>query len=199
MASISVSVINSRRWTLKPWFKSIVFFALTAPLVPLAIASGASVSEETYLSPEAFVAGAFDSAPPNPQVIWLIENLADEATQILGHVPNNLRERYWLKNGRSVWILNEVGKERPFTVGWVIEDQQIIGTQVLIYRETRGWEVRYPFFTQQFKGAGLNSAQKLDQRIDGISGATLSVRAMRRMAELALLLDRHATQKHAAK
>ncbi len=172
--------------------------ALITLLALLTGASGAFADEETYLMPAAFVAGAFAGSPPDPQVVWLVGDLGEQAADILGHAPNNLRERYWLRNGRSVWILEEVGKEHPFTVGWVIEDQKVIDTKVLVYRETRGWEVRYPFFTRQFEGAGLTAEKQLDSRIDGISGATLSVRAMRRMAELALLLNGQISRKHAA-
>ena len=60
---------------------------------------------------------------------------------------------------------------------------------MLVYRESRGDEVRYPRFTGQFTGAGLNSRQELDRGIDVISGATLSVNALTRLARLALYLD----------
>ena len=48
-----------------------------------------------------------------------------------------------------------------------------------------------PAFPAQFAGARLTSSQGLDRHIDGISGATLSVRALSRLARLALLLHRH--------
>ena len=64
--------------------------------------------------------------------------------------------------------------------------------RVLEFRETRGWEVRYPFFTDQFSGAHLSNGQRdaqLDQQIDGITGATLSVRAVTRAVQAALYLS----------
>ena len=48
---------------------------------------------------------------------------------------------------------------------------------------------RYPFFTDQFHNAKLNDKLLLDSDIDNISGATLSVNALKRQARLALLLD----------
>jgi hypothetical protein len=60
--------------------------------------------------------------------------------------------------------------------------------RVLEFRESRGWEVRYPFFTDQFGGIGLRPDLQLDRPIDGISGATLSVRALKKLARLALYL-----------
>ncbi|WP_069472977.1 FMN-binding protein [Candidatus Marithrix sp. Canyon 246] len=75
----------------------------------------------------------------------------------------------------DVWILEEIGKKKPITTGIVINKGRIERFKVLIFRETRGWEVCYPFFTNQFKGNSLNNFS----HIDGISGATLSVRALK--------------------
>lgn len=155
-------------------------------VVPAALADS-----QNYQSPDAFVAEAFAGDPPTPQTVWLVGDLGEAASEILGHPPNRLRERYWRRGNRSVWILEEVGKERPITVGWILRADEVTGTEVLIYRESRGWEVRYPSFTGQFDGAELTTDLELDRNIDGISGATLSVRAMRNMARLALLLQRH--------
>lgn len=152
---------------------------------------------QTYMKSADFVDQAFAGTPPASQTIWLIENLGKKAEQVLGHSPNQLRERYWRKGSRSVWILAEVGKERPITTGWIVDNHKLVESKVLVYREPRGGEVRYPFFTQQFQGAGLNQSMDLDRSIDGISGATLSVGAMRRMAALALLLDAHTAENDA--
>ncbi len=61
--------------------------------------------------------------------------------------------------------------------------------EVLAFRESRGWEIRYPFFTSQFSGLTLAPDGYLSQSVDGITGATLSVRAVERVARLALWLD----------
>lgn len=149
------------------------------------------------MAPETFVARAFEGSPPAPDTVWLIGDLGERAAAILEHPPRRLRERYWLESGRSVWVLEEIGKERPITVGWIVEDGKIVATEILIYRETRGWEVRYPFFKRQFRNARLTAGQRLDREIDNISGATLSVNAMRRMARLALLLHEHVVNDNA--
>jgi uncharacterized protein with FMN-binding domain len=96
--------------------------------------------------------------------------------------------RYWGDAGRSAWILEEVGKEQPITVGLVVSDGRIERVKVLVFRESRGWEVRHPFFTDQFRDTGLTGERDLDRDIDGISGATLSVRALKKLARLALYL-----------
>ncbi len=77
---------------------------------------------------------------------------------------------------------------KPITTGLAVDDGAIERIRVLVYRESRGWEVRYDFFTAQFIGARLDGDARLDRRIDGISGATLSVRALTNLARLALYL-----------
>ncbi|RMD90438.1 MAG: FMN-binding protein, partial [Alphaproteobacteria bacterium] len=70
-----------------------------------------------------------------------------------------------------------------------VEEGALREVAVLVYRESRGGEIRYPYFRDQFVGARLGDDLALDADIDGISGATLSVHAMQRMARLALYLD----------
>ena len=66
--------------------------------------------------------------------------------------------------------------------------------RVLVYRESRGGEVRYPSFLKQLVGVALVGEQQLSARVDNIAGATLSVNAMSRMARLALYFDSAARQ-----
>jgi len=89
-----------------------------------------------------------------------------------------------------VWILEETGKEELITAGFVVVGGRIDHVRVLVYRESRGQEVRQSSFVKQFKDAKLARGNRLDRDIDGIVGATLSVGAMERMARLALLFDR---------
>ena len=145
--------------------------------------------EEVYLAPDQFIAQTFSSEQPQAQLLWITGELQTAARNILGKKPDSLRTRYWQQNGQSAWILEEIGKDMPITVGVVVKDSKIAELKVLVYRETRGWEVRAPSFTAQFSGAALKKKNKLDTRIDGISGATLSVNALQKLARLALLYD----------
>ncbi len=147
---------------------------------------------EVYQEPGEFIKEVYSGNPPTTEKIWITGELKDRVRSILGHDLNVLRLRYWLKDGRSAWILEEIGKERPITTGIVVNNGQIERVKVLIFREVRGWEVRYPFFTDQFDGAVLDSEMMLDRSIDGISGATMSVSAVSRLARLALLLHQYA-------
>lgn len=142
-----------------------------------------------------FLQTAFGTIP-QPQVVWMNNELQDLARRILGHPYGALRLRYWRHNTRTAWILDEIGKEQPITTGILVNDGAIEDIRVLVYRESRGGEVRQHFFTDQFEGARLKKSSALDRPIDGISGATLSVRALTRLARLALSLHQHVTQPH---
>ena len=69
----------------------------------------------------------------------------------------------------------------------VVTHGRIEQVRVLAFRESRGGEVRYPFFTRQFVNVGLKDDDRLDARIDGITGATLSVSAVTKVSRLALV------------
>lgn len=167
--------------------------ALGATLFLLGFSPGILASERVYLSPEDFLKAAFNGAPPKPSVLWITPPIAAELGRILGHRPALLRQRYWTDGRKTAWILEEIGKEEPITAGFVVgPDGRLQMSRVLVYRESRGMEVRYPAFLRQFTGAGLGPDKFLDRHLDGISGATLSVWAMERMAREALYLTRQA-------
>jgi hypothetical protein len=153
-----------------------------------------AIAQDTYMEPEAFLEETFPDGVPEPDVVWLIGDIKTDVDQIMGHPLGELRVRYWHKDHRSAWILEEIGKEEPITTGIVVHQGKIEHIQVLIYRESRGWEVRHDFFTRQFEGAELRSDGELDRTIDNISGATLSVRALTKLARLALYLDKQVSR-----
>ena len=128
--------------------------------------------------------------PPAAEMLWIVGDLQPAVRAILEHDYPSARVHHWRGGTRTVWVLDEIGKEMPITVGISINNGAVERVKVLVYRESRGWEVKSPAFTAQFSGAKLAEGQKLDRHIDGISGATLSVRALSRLTRLALLFDR---------
>lgn len=148
------------------------------------LAAAASV----YETQAKFLIRAFSGSPPEPRVVWLTGERKSAVQQLLGHDYPALRLRYWCQAGRSAWILDEVGKELPITVGVIIDNDFIESLRVLTYRENRGGEVATPAFTDQFYGVALDTNGALGATIDGISGATLSVQALTRLATMALFL-----------
>lgn len=160
--------------------------ALLAGFVCFWALSFASHAEE-YLSEQQFLAEVFEQQVPPASSFWLTGERKTISAEILQHPPTKLRQRYWQQGQRSAWIMEEIGKEKPITVGIVVQNQHIERVQVLAFRESRGWEIRYPFFVKQYNGAALAGDNALSKPVDNITGATLSVRAVNKLARLALL------------
>ena len=73
-------------------------------------------------------------------------------------------------------IDHEIGKSFPITFMVVLNvDGSVRDVEIMVYREPRGWEVRYPSFMDQFTGKNADTDYRT---INSITGATLSVRAM---------------------
>ncbi len=76
-------------------------------------------------------------------------------------------------------ISNEIGKYQPITfmVG-ITPDFQVESAAILIYRESRGGEVRRARFLRQYRDKTSRDPIRINQDIVNITGATLSVRAL---------------------
>ncbi len=172
----------------KPSLYSLVLLLCTLFTLP-AFAGG------VYQQPADFIKQVFDDNPPKPSVLWLKKDLKKQLSNILDHKYKGMRIRYWQQDRKTAWVLEEAGKDKLITTGIVINEGKIEQVKVLIFRESRGWEVRHDFFTDQFKQAKLTDSYQLNRHIDNISGATLSVRAVRKLAQIALLLDQNIRQK----
>jgi hypothetical protein len=143
----------------------------------------------TYQTPVEFLKQEFGELVPTPRALWIKRDLSARLQSILEHKPGFLRARYWHRATKTVWILDEIGKTELITFAVLIEGNTISKISVLEFRETRGWEIKHDFFTRQFRNAGLNPDLSLNQSVDNITGATLSVRAMRKITRVALLLN----------
>lgn len=168
--------------------KKILFFVLLYCLLAMNV-----MAKGVYQTPEEFLKGVFTEQVPAAQVLWLSAEDRKNVADILSHKYNRMRVRYWQKEHDSVWVLNEVGKEKPITIAVHIHKDAIKQLKVLTFRESRGDEVRHDFFSKQFTLATLTKDKALSQQIDGITGATLSVRATTKVARLALWLNTKVT------
>ena len=173
-------------------YKNKTTFTFFVSLIALGIFNMAS-AKGVYLEPEVFLSDIFNQATPEPSRILVKGELKKDIKHILGHRYKSFRIPYWEKDGRTAWILEEIGKELPITAGFVVSNNKIVEFKVLIFRETRGWEVRHDYFTRQFKDAYLKPNKKLSQHIDNVTGATLSVNAMKKLSRMALYLHQHVT------
>jgi hypothetical protein len=162
-------------------FKLLLTLLVTLSL-PLVLASDDSIA------PEEFLGRVFAGNLPASNTVWISGDKKEIVESILGHRPDFLRVRYWGDRDRSAWIVDEIGKTEPITIGIVVTGKQIEEVKVLAFRESRGWEIKHEFFTRQFDGVQIKGSQRLSRSIDGISGATLSVKAMTNVSRLVLYL-----------
>lgn len=169
--------------------------SLTSMLaIALWIVASVARAQGVYMEADEFLETAFPEGEPATKTLWITEALRAPVEELLGHRFNALRVRYWAHEDKTAWIVDEIGKEKPITIGVVVRSDAVETVRVLEFREIRGWEVRYPFFTDQFDGAHFvdgrrGGRQRLDRQIDGITGATLSVGAVTRVVEVVLFLN----------
>ena len=95
-------------------------------------------------------------------------------------------------NGRiDGWAIlqHTIGKHKPMTymVG-VDSEGEVLNVEVLIYRESRGSEVRTKRFNFQYEGKTLYDPIRINRDIINISGATMSVRSMSAGVKRALVM-----------
>ncbi|MBE0567304.1 MAG: FMN-binding protein [Krumholzibacteria bacterium] len=90
--------------------------------------------------------------------------------------------------GRAL-VLEEKGRFKPITFLVRVDPDGRVGqVLVMVYRESRGDAVRRPRFLKQFHGRDTGDPLRLNRDVVGISGATLSVRALAAGVRKALLL-----------
>ncbi|WP_460240770.1 FMN-binding protein [Aurantivibrio infirmus] len=191
LAGPSKTIMNSDKLKRRSSFIAIAVFIAFAPHI--------YAEKGVFMTAQHFISQSFEIKDEQlndgahtlvqQKKLWLNEERKQKVEEILHHKYSSLRVRYWTNGKRTAWVLDEIGKEHPITFGVSVENGQILDVVVLEFRESRGGEIRYPFFTKQFTNASLDQSKSkasLTNSIDGITGATLSVRAAKKIATLAL-------------
>ncbi|MCC3860384.1 FMN-binding protein [Pseudemcibacter aquimaris] len=151
-------------------------------------------AERVYTKTSDYVKSFFNGETPKKATVWVIGDLRDNITEVLNGADSTpVRYRYWRDGGRTLWVLESVARTMPITAGVVVENGEILDISVLVYRENRGYEVQARNHRVQYVGAVLKDSNTLSNPINGISGSTLSVNSMKRMARIALLLHNDVT------
>ena len=89
----------------------------------------------------------------------------------------------------TAYVINEKGKYRPITMFIHLTPSQVLGEIiVMVYREKIGGSVRKRRFLKQFIGKDKSHPIKVNQDIDGITGATVSSWSVARASKKVLLL-----------
>jgi thiamine biosynthesis lipoprotein len=86
-------------------------------------------------------------------------------------------------------VLDEIGKSEPITtmVG-ITPDGRVSDVAVMVFRESRGWEVKEKRFLRQFHGKRIGDPIQIDRDIINYSGATLSSKGLARAVKRSLQL-----------
>ncbi|MEX5215351.1 MAG: FMN-binding protein [Nitrospiraceae bacterium] len=86
-------------------------------------------------------------------------------------------------------VQNTIGKHKPITymVG-VDPNGEVLNIEVLVYRESRGSEVRTKRFNAQYEGKTVFDPIRMNKDIINISGATMSVRSLSAGVKRALVI-----------
>ena len=177
-----------------------LLFALKQSLMPLAakfvvaqlllcaLLGASYATAKPYIDSQAFIDKAL-GGKAEAKVLWVSKDLRSRLKQHLSQSIPGARVRYWQAEDKTVWILNKIGRDKPITMAFVMVRNKIDSMAIIEFRESRGYEVRYPQFTNQFRELELNEAFYLSAHVDNITGATLSVNAVKKAAKLALFLQ----------
>jgi thiamine biosynthesis lipoprotein len=158
-------------------------------------ASPAFGQQRVYLSEQQALKLVF---PQSEQILTEDHELSsDEERSIaiaLRYRLTDRRQRVWrgVTGGRTdgyAMIVNEIGKEQylTFIVG-ITPEFRVLRVALMVFRESRGWEVEDPRFTNQFKGKKPSDRLTVGADINGITGATLSSQAFSRGTKKALVI-----------
>ena len=76
-------------------------------------------------------------------------------------------------------VQNTIGKHKPMTYMVGLNGQgHVSDIELLVFRESRGSEIRQKRFNAQYEGKTVSDPVRLNKDIINISGATMSVRSM---------------------
>lgn len=141
--------------------------------------------EEIYLSPEEAAKLMFPKSERiRKEVLTLQAEQKTVIQKLIGwDFPETSFECFIGETNGKIdgWALiqNTIGKHKPMTYMVGINQQgEATNVEVLVYRESRGSEVRTKRFNYQYEGKNLHDPIRINRDIINISGATMSVRSM---------------------
>jgi Na+-translocating ferredoxin:NAD+ oxidoreductase RnfG subunit len=167
-----------------------MFRFLILIVVSLLLSAGAPAASEAeiYLSIESAPRTIFpDADSVERKDIQVDDNFRDRMQALIGRDEPSIWEPFYIsfiarKSGQVIGyavICEEIGKHDPITfivgtgTGGKVKD-----VAIMMYREARGGEVRYPGFVKQFRDKNLDNPVKHRRDIRNVTGATMSSRAM---------------------
>jgi len=135
------------------------------------------------------------------QEILVSKNLFLISKNVKNNIQNQIKQRfyrdqiyYWsieIKGNTHYALLdNTIGKTMPITFLVLFnEKEEVIHSAIVKYRESYGGEISGKRWMSQFVGMKRDSLFKFESEIDGITGATISVKSFTKgINKLSLLL-----------
>ena len=137
----------------------------------------------------------------NQQDIQIDEFKFSISKKIKKEIQNKVKQKFY-RNQIYYWTIkiddkihyalmdNTIGKTMPITFLVIFnENQEVIHSSIIKYREAYGGEIGGEKWLNQFIGMKNDSLYKHGKEIDGISGATISVKSFTKgISKLSLLL-----------
>lgn len=159
--------------------------AFLFPAFVLAQGPDGPESIQVYLTPEQALKEAFPDADTVRATVHVITpDLRGRVERRLGWRLQESEVRVHLGYkveellGYAV-ITEQTGLYRPITfLVKVTPDGRVDDVWIMVYRESRGGEIKRKRFLSQYEGKGAKDPIRLNRDIIGITGATLSVRAV---------------------
>lgn len=141
--------------------------------------------EDVYLNPDEAAQLMFpDSEEIHFEQITLTPDQKKIIEERIGwHFPETSFEYFIGKTNGNIdgwaFIQNTIGKHKPMTYMVGVDSKgKVTNVEVLVYRESRGSEVRTRRFNYQYEGKTSYDPIRINRDIINISGATMSVRSM---------------------
>jgi hypothetical protein len=175
-----------------------VGFVLALCLFVLTLLAGttAGAQERVYITEDEVLADALAGADSVVQRTVRLE------PEMAGELANELRmpildstyvfheARVGGRPTRRVVVINALGQYQPITFAVTLgTGQRVERVEIMVYRESRGAEVRRGAFLKQFVGKAGDDRLEVGAGIRHISGATVSSRAVAGGVRLALRLQ----------
>ena len=157
-------------------------------LLVIATISTSAFSEEIADKNRFLMSGLDVKELPGHSYIIINEDIRDNIKKILKDTYHLPIIKYWKAGNKVGFVLEAIGKHEFITTGYIVENNKIIDAKVLVYRENYGYEIEHDYFLDQIRGNSVKKNGKLVKSIANISGATLSVKAMRKLSKLSLYL-----------
>ncbi|MBT3192651.1 MAG: FMN-binding protein [Verrucomicrobia bacterium] len=151
----------------------------------LALPTAGQAKENAAMS---FAKEQFEIAPA-VRSLSVTGRVAKACHEILGRDDTPRSIVYYVGTEGVLWVLSARGKHGPIEAGFIVAEGRILNARILADREQRGRPIRSKRYLRQYAGVRLNSRGRLNEKVDGLTGATISSRAVAKMARLALRLS----------